>query len=661
MKKKQYFDIMQSLVMPSPGAGSRMIQELFPFIFLLLTLPALGQWQEIPVDFAPKAVYPADSMTVWATCSQLVFLNGPQKAFARSVDGGQTWTSGYIPNDSISSESILMSVVSPEVAWVAYQDYPNLITNAYRTIDGGLSWQYRSPPPINESVSLFSIHFWTQEHGEIISGTDEAFPDAHVYRSQTYDGGITWTTTAILDLNNDNINCIEMLDADHIWVSSYYGKIYRTSDAGISWTESYLTPDEYKGGRPLYFRDNLHGLSGFSSDSMHITSDGGATWQLVTGHPDIFQNVLVNDVTPVPGNNQAWCLSTDDGTKFTTDNGVTWLDESNYFGFRFTDAAFISPDKGWGVRNYYDQSIFRWEGYGPGGPHCLSLTGPLHVSLTSVCNFLIVKFDVHADIATDPNMNLGLNIKGNSYYNKTIENIRTDPTEISNFHFVQDSGQTTQGTIFFNLFLPYYFVDQPFEFQVFPTQCSADTALTWHYKPSDMAVWYIPICFAIDTSNCAVQLLTNVCGFDTNTYKIEYRVNGGPPHPGNYYAKNPSFFDQVKFTVYKNDHADCNENLEVYYICGTSAAVDIHPEIIMRVSPNPAVSTVVISVQEPDLSLRVIQSATGKIVFTEKTNSWNQESKYTLDVSNWPPGIYFAETFDSAGRMGTYRFAVLKP
>jgi hypothetical protein len=670
MKKNQAFATTPGLpALLSLLANLGVIQRLFPFLLFLITVPVLGQWQKTSFNFRPLDIQPIDSNIVWVSCWPSTAF--PQ-IFARSTDYGQTWTSGSIPGVDTTNEGFSMSAPSALSAWFAILLHSSptnkwLIT---QTVDGGLHWQSHTPPQIGPFEYVRLMHFWTPASGLLLTYVMSG-NSYDIYRYKTTDGGISWVRTQILILNDNNIENIELNGSDNLWISTQNGTIFRSNNGGDTWLQSFLTPDSYYSGLPVHFRDATHGIAGFWSEKMYVTSDAGVTWQHIPGDPNYGSNAYGSNnyiwsIAPIPGNNQKWFCAFNPGTAITSNNGATWLEEANYPDQIFTNVKFITPERGWGV-TYEPRNLYKWKASSPDPDvaHCISFIGPLDGKLSTGCDELWAHLKVHADISGDTAIHLGARHRNfNNYYakltNKTYKNIRTGPIN-SNFHFVPDSGQTTLGMIYFDIPVLYYDTLDPIEIQIFPTQCPSDTFLSWHLHPGYMARWFHPECFAIDTSNCAIQLHTNVCGFDTNTYKIEYRINGGAPHPGNYYAKNPSTFDWVEFYIYKDNLPDCSRTLGAYYNCGVSAVNDVSSVKALHVSPNPANTTAVIYAQEPDLSLRVFQAGSGRVFFTGKTNSMNSGSNYALDVSTWPPGIYFAESCNATGGTSMCRFVVLRP
>ena len=145
-------------------------------------------------------------------------------------------------------------------------------------------------PPV-ETPALVSIRFLNEIDGWGVTETQIV---------RTNDGGITWYNVTPPNLVEIGYSVeMDVLDNDHAWVQKADvekypngGFLYRTSDGGITWTES-TTP--FSGG-DMDFLDASNGWIladlGVGAGSMGIsifqTTDSGATWkQKYTNDPNL--------------------------------------------------------------------------------------------------------------------------------------------------------------------------------------------------------------------------------------------------------------------------------------------------------------------------------------------------------------------------------------
>jgi photosystem II stability/assembly factor-like uncharacterized protein len=96
------------------------------------------------------------------------------------------------------------------------------------------------------------------------------------------------------------IDGLHFIDARTGWVATGSGEIWRTNDGGDTWANQFT--DEALYFRCIAFADAQHGFAGTlsSSHTLYKTSNGGATWSLVTNVPTPRPNALCGIWAPSP-------------------------------------------------------------------------------------------------------------------------------------------------------------------------------------------------------------------------------------------------------------------------------------------------------------------------------------------------------------------------
>ena len=157
---------------------------------------------------------------------------------------------------------------------------------------------------------------------------------------RTADGGATWkkltVTTETLDFRD-----IDAVDASTAYVLSIgngpASRIYKTHDAGVTWTLQFKNDDPKAFYDAMSFWDSTHGIVfGDSIDGkfcIRTTENGGRTWVLVPASalPPALENegafAASGTNIAVRGKSHAW-IATGAGAKArvlrTTDRGRTW-------------------------------------------------------------------------------------------------------------------------------------------------------------------------------------------------------------------------------------------------------------------------------------------------------------------------------------------------
>lgn len=314
-----------------------------------------------------------DINTVWVTGYNGFSVNANYNWYAKSTDGGTTFTSGNCYADTNTYRMANMEGIDGNTAWVsAYLKSTNDRGAAHKTTNGGGTWtnmlsanMYSQTP--NGSF-LNVVSFWNANTG--MTQGDPIGGEFEIYR--TTNGGTSWTVVPGANIPNPtsgeygivNVYCKE--GSTNHWFGTNKNRIYRTNDAGVTWSVSALT-STIGGGAALgvgdiAFVSPLYGLAsaywgptGSGTLTMYNTTDGGATWNLI---PTIDPNLGLNDFCAIPGTSYFASCGNGSGNQvlsFSTDNGVTWNSwNSQNIGYLAID--FAGPQVGW-VGSFSSQTL----------------------------------------------------------------------------------------------------------------------------------------------------------------------------------------------------------------------------------------------------------------------------------------------------------------
>ncbi len=559
-------------------------------IFSLLCVSVSAQWQKIDVPFDPLLLSAVDSNTLWC-CT---FNTGQ---VARTTNAGDTWDIRDIPNAQGFLLREFISAIDSSKAWISFYHYSSGINYVYKTLDGGQSWQQRNPGNLSSGQIINFQKFYNINNGILLSHDF----NNHVFVYRTTNGGQSWTTK-ILSINGAHLGTATYGDKN-IWFYTGSGEIWRSYDGGTNWSTFQTSLEATSYGLAMDFADSLNGLA-FKDhyfNQLYRTVDGGASWQPVNnpGNPAP-SSTFVWGLTKIPDLPHAWIVGYNDGTAYTLDDGDNWVTESNYPDFDFRQPAFLNSRQGWGIAGS-TSAVFRWQdAIDESLAGCVAFIGPLTGKLRrSDCDQIWFQGSIRADIANDPDIHLRttLSYPDNTMFPVTqyqiLNNVSTACPSCP-LHFVPDSGQTTIGELRFDIPVAYaYDTSQTILCSVSPTQCGEDTSNMFQFRTGYFANWFHPECFEIDTSDCAIELKTNVCGIDTNQYLIYYRVQDGAAVLGNHYEKNPSYYERIRFYIFAfgdYQNSTCYEVIDTLYFCGVSETIapPTSKAVTLQLAPNPA-------------------------------------------------------------------------
>jgi len=302
--------------------------------------------QQSGTDVLLQAVSAVDENVVW--------VSGHGGTWARSLDGGVTWTAHVMPGaDTLQFRDV--HALDADRAWLLSAGSGEL-SRIYRTLDGGMTWEMQFLNPEPEGF-YDCLEFRDAEHG-IVYG-DAVDGELRILR--TRDGGRTWEYSRSLDIPSAlageggfaaSGTCVALGPAGRAWIgtgAADTARVLATLDDGRTWTAvpTPLPAGEAAGIFTLAFRDSLHGviLGGDLSrpdehtDNVAVTSDGGASWNLV-GRPvlpgAVYGAAYVPDA-PTP----TLVAVGPHGADWSADEGRTWspADTVAYWGLDIASSA----------------------------------------------------------------------------------------------------------------------------------------------------------------------------------------------------------------------------------------------------------------------------------------------------------------------------------
>ncbi len=259
----------------------------------------------------------------------------------KSTDGGKTWINTGLKN----AQQIGGLTIDPKnenrvfVAALGHPYGPNEERGVYRTTDGGKTWEHVLYKDENTGAIQVTIDpnnsniiyadMWAGRQGPWENGT---WNGAASGLFKSIDGGTTWKKlTTGLPTTEQGLGrigfCIAPSNSNRLYATvdaGKYGGIYRSDDAGETWTN--INADERFWGRGSDFAevkvDPKNADIVYSADVVVWKSmDGGKTWTAFRGAPggDDYHRIWIN-----PDNTNIMLIASDQGAIVTVNGGETF-------------------------------------------------------------------------------------------------------------------------------------------------------------------------------------------------------------------------------------------------------------------------------------------------------------------------------------------------
>lgn len=314
--------------------------------------------KEAVASIGAVAVAPSDASVLWVGTGEANDRNSSSwgDGVYRSTDSGATWTNVGLRGSKCIAR-IAVHPTDPKTAWVAATGdlwVPNAERGLYKTIDGGKTWKavLQAPAPYQDRVGCGDVAIDAADPNLVYAAmyARRRTPWSFTYGSEatdgkdlggifkSADGGLTWRKLTnglpghtgrigltVFQKNPKIVYAIVQSDeggqSDIDDINSKRGGVFRTEDAGESWTRmSPLNP------RSFYFsqvrvdpvNDQRLFVLGYA---LHVSEDGGRTFR-----EDHFAKVHVDCHALVidPRDTRRVLLGTDGGIYQSFDSGKTW-------------------------------------------------------------------------------------------------------------------------------------------------------------------------------------------------------------------------------------------------------------------------------------------------------------------------------------------------
>ncbi|MBT1688118.1 T9SS type A sorting domain-containing protein [Dawidia soli] len=230
----------------------------------------------------------------------------------KTNDGGKTWNRRLF-----SSE--LFSIVDGQflTSSIGYLSSSN---GMIKSTDAGETWHMLTSPADPAKNQTISRQSFTSVTDGWVAGSGNLL-------ARTTDGGLTWTPVASgLDAGGSSssvyITGLKFFDATHGYISSMYGKLLYTDNAGATWQERTPEGVDFSYAQDIAFMGTVADIVFITGgDGILTSSDGGIHWQKKLD-PFIWESGLF-DIT-FSNDNSGWAVGYSGALLQTTDGGASW-------------------------------------------------------------------------------------------------------------------------------------------------------------------------------------------------------------------------------------------------------------------------------------------------------------------------------------------------
>jgi len=279
-------------------------------LFLLTAFLSADVFSQCTYTYSPQTSGVTTNLySVKAVDNNVGWAAGTGAVVRRTVNGGITWTNANPNVGVISGDIYNIEAFDSSNAWCTTSPAATFI---YKTTNGGTTWtvcftQAGGFIDVIKMQSLLSGY----AIGDPVGGTWVIL--------STVDGGLNWTQLATAPpqvAGETGFNNSAQVSLPNIWYGTSTGKVYHTSNAGVTWT-GVLTPGNSASG-VTGVRFNLVN-TGFSTGAvLDESTDGGASYNTATAPG-------TGTISGIAGNvDSSYFYTRGAGIYYSNNNGVTF-------------------------------------------------------------------------------------------------------------------------------------------------------------------------------------------------------------------------------------------------------------------------------------------------------------------------------------------------
>lgn len=301
------------------------------------------------------------AVSISASNPDVAWISGHRGTYARTTDGGRTWTARIMPGrDSLEFRDV--HAIDAQRAWLLSSG-TGAKSGIFQTTDGGARWMQVFA---NRDTAAFYDCMAFFDDRRAFAFSDAVNSRMPIVRTGN---GREWSVGAIPSQEGEggfaaSGSCAQATVRGEAWIGTGAAarpRVLHSTDFARSWSavDVPLASGSGAGITALAFRDRLHGVAvggaiGGSATGPRVarTADGGATWTVITEPPIV--GALYGAAYATRGGKSMLVAVGPGGAAWSVDDGDTWtlLDAAPYWsvGFGWSGAGWMVGPKGRVVR-----------------------------------------------------------------------------------------------------------------------------------------------------------------------------------------------------------------------------------------------------------------------------------------------------------------------
>ena len=301
------------------------------------------QTRTIPVNSTGlcSAADPNDTSTIYIGLQSNVSLPTNQ-VIVKSTDGGGTWTAFNMTNVLPMGFGVVSICVDPDNSQIIFAIGNSGFSDAtvVASFDGGTTWETKTNNlPIGIPYNDVAI-----AGQKVFVAGGQLFGSQFMGVWQSDDYGQTWTNISTsFPSQVSNAIVIDPANADNIFVATEGDGIYYSTDGGTSWNFNATGAGENGAARCIFIKPGSSDIvyAGFLSLAICRSEDAGATWQFA-GNGIATLQVDDIEISPLDPDRILVGFEAENsgGCYMSSDGGNTWELVSGLPGTRFSQVTF---------------------------------------------------------------------------------------------------------------------------------------------------------------------------------------------------------------------------------------------------------------------------------------------------------------------------------